>query len=132
MSRQTGYRQAAEVIAGKITDGKLIGLLTIGEIEKLTGATYATARTAAGYLERKGVLAGQQGIGFEIIATPEEAAAKRASIEKLSEQVANLQQEVADLRKRVGRMAATLATVAKKPRGGKREQTETAANDGRR
>ena len=132
MSETTGYRQAAKVIEDKITSGDLAGMLTIGEIEKLTGATYATARTTAAYLERKEILAGQQGVGFEIVATPQEAAAKRASIEKLGEQVACLQREVADLRNRVGRMAATLATVAKKPRGGKREQTDAAADSGRR
>jgi DNA-binding transcriptional regulator YhcF (GntR family) len=129
VSGKIGYRQAAEVIGNKITSGELSGTLTIGEVQRLTGATYATARTAAEYLEREEILTGQQGRGFEIVATPAEAAAKRVSIEKLSEQVAALQQEVAELRKRVGRMAATLATMAKKPRGGKRNQVEVSAGD---
>ena len=119
------------MIEGKITRGELTGTLTIGEIQKLTGTTYATARTTAEHLERKEVLAGQQGVGFEIVATPAEAAAKRVSVEKLSEQVTGLQQEVADLRKRVGRLAATVATVGKKPHRANREQAE-AADGGRR
>jgi len=116
----------------KITSGRLTGKLTIREVADLTGVKYGTARTATEWLESEGILDGQQGKGFEIVATPEEAASKRASVESLSRQVADLQLEVADLRKRVGRMAATLATVAKKPRGGQRDQSEAAADSGRR
>ena len=130
MSGLPEYRRAANVIMDEITSGRLTGKLTIREVADLTGVKYGTARTATEWLESEGILDGQQGKGFEIVATPEEAASKRTSVESLSKQVADLQQEVAELRKRVGRMAATLATVARKPRGGKREQTE-AADDGR-
>ena len=132
MSGVPEYRRAANVIMDKITSGRLTGKLTIREVADLTGVKYGTARTATEWLESEGILDGQQGKGFEIVATPEEAASKRASVESLSRQVADLQLEVADLRKRVGRMAATLATVAKKPRGGQRDQSEAAADSGRR
>jgi DNA-binding transcriptional regulator YhcF (GntR family) len=128
------YRQAANVIMDKITTGELnpTETLTIREVADLTGVKYGTARTAAEWLESQGILEGQQGRGFEIVATPKQAAGKRADIDTVSKQLAELRQEVDDLRKRVGRMAATLATVAKKPRGGKREQAEAAADGGRR
>lgn len=134
MSGLPEYRQAANVIMDKITTGelKLTGTLTIREVADLTGAKYGTARTATDWLESEGILDGQQGKGFEIIATPEQAAGKRASVDNLSKQVAELRQEVDDLRKRLGRMAATLATVAKKPSGGKRERADAAADSGRR
>jgi DNA-binding FadR family transcriptional regulator len=91
-----------------------------------------TTRTAITRLQRDGILEGHEGKGVFVKATAEQARQEQASLEALTEEVGRLRQEVADLRERVGRQAAQLATLIKKPRGGKREQAEAAADGGRR
>ena len=74
---------------------------------------------------------GQPGKGVFVKATPAQVASEQQDAKALSEPVAALKHEVADLRERVGRMDARLATVAGKPRGGNRDQAKAAAGGGR-
>lgn len=126
------YLQAMDVIKQEIASGELAGRITLGRIQEMTGTTIGTARKAANELVAEGILMNHPGAPYTIEATPAEAAAKRLTLEELTEEVGRLRKEVADLRERVGRMAAQLATVAKKPRGSKREQADAAADGGRR
>lgn len=147
MSEQTGpeYRRAAGAIRSGIADGSLSGVLTIPEAQKLAGTTYATARKAMEHLTTEGILEGLPGKGYRVIVTPEQAAA-RMDDRPLRDQVAELQQEVAELREQVGghaelakvvgRIEANLAALygqlgREYPRGGRRERARAAAGGGR-
>jgi DNA-binding GntR family transcriptional regulator len=127
------YRRATDAIRSMITSGKIgVGdYIKVPEIEKLTNTTNGTAREAARRLVTEGILQAHQGKGFEVVATPEQAEVKRADLSVLSEEVAELQQQVTDLRERVGRMEASYATSTGKPPGGRRDQAKATAGGGR-
>jgi DNA-binding GntR family transcriptional regulator len=148
VSEQTGpeYRRAAAAIKSGIAAGSLSGVLTIPEAQELAGTTYATARKAMEHLATEGILEGMPGKGYRVLITPEQAAASRTDDRPLRDQVAELQQEVAELRKQVGghaelarvvgRIEANLAALygqlgREYPRGGRRERAEAAAGGGR-
>ena len=115
MSEQAGseYRRAAEVIKSRITPSDVGSMLTIGQIQKLTGAKYATARKAAERLETEGILEGRQGKGYLVRGVAEKVASERATIKSLSEEMSALRERVekagpGELLARVGRLEANL------------------------
>lgn len=89
-------------------------------------------RAAITRLQSDGILRGHAGKGVYVLATPEDVAGERGDIKTLAEDMAGLKQEHADLRERIGRMEASLATLTPKSRGGKREQAKVAASGERR
>ena len=115
-----------------IASGKLGQEFTVPEAAKRAGVNGCAARKAAEHLAERGLIEPFQGKGYRALVTPEEAAASRVDDRPMREQVTELQKELAELRKRTGRIEARLATLAGQPRGGKREQADTAASDGRR
>jgi DNA-binding transcriptional regulator YhcF (GntR family) len=125
------YQQIADAVLAKIASGEIDGEITLGRIRDLTGATDSTSRKAANELVSAGILESHPGAPYTVRVTAEGAAAARLDDRPLKDQVAELRQEVDDLRERIGRMDARLATVAGKPRGGNREQAKAAAGGGR-
>jgi DNA-binding GntR family transcriptional regulator len=139
------YQQAADAIKDKITageDGYGIGdKLTIGQIQEIAGATYATARAAANQLKAEGVIEGRQGKGLYVLTTPAVAASERLSVEALGKQVAELREMVErdgpdEIRAAVGRLEANLIDLYGKlgydyPDGGSGDIPKTAAGHGR-
>lgn len=134
MSRQATplYRRTADEILSMIASGKLGQEFTVPEAARLAGVKDWAARKAAEHLAERGLIEPYHGSGYRTLVTPEEAAHTRVDDRPLREQVAELQKELADLRKRTGRIETRLATLAGQPRGGKREQANTAASDGQR
>lgn len=126
------YRRTADEILDLIADGKLGTEFTVPEVAKLVGVKDWAARKAAEHLAERGLIEPHQGSGYRALISPEEAAASRVDDRPLRVQVAELQQQMADLRERLGRMEASLATLTGKSRGGKREQAKAAASGGRR
>ena len=127
------YRRTADEILAMLASGKLGQEFTVPEVARLAGVKDWAARTAAEWLAERGIIEAHQGTGYRSLVTPEEAASARMDGRPLRDQVAELRQEVDDLRERVGRMDARLATVAGKPkRGGNRDQPEAAAGGGHR
>jgi len=59
-------------------------------------------RRAIEQLKAEGILAGRQGKGVYVIATPADAAAERLDIKALGEQVAGLRGQVGELAERAG------------------------------
>ena len=126
------YRRTADEILAMIASGRLGPEFTVPEVAKLAGVKDWAARKAAEHLAERGLIEPYQGSGYRSLVTPEEAAASRVDDRPLREQVAELQKELAELRQKTGHIEARLATLAGKPRGGKREQADTAASDGHR
>lgn len=126
------YQLAADVILSKIASGEVAGEITLGRMRELTGATDSTSRKAAADLVSAGILESHPGAPYTVRVTAAEAAEARLDSRPLKEQIAELQRELADLRERVGRMDARLATLAGKPRGGNRDRAEATAGGGRR
>lgn len=126
------YQQAADEILSMIASGKLGEKFTVPEVARLAGVKDWAARKAAEHLAERGLIEPYQGAGYRSLVTPEEAAASHADDRLIREQVTELQKEMAELRQRTGRIEARLATLAGQSRGGKREQADTAASDGRR
>lgn len=131
-SRPPIYRQTAGKILAMLADGRLGREFTVPEAAKLTGVKDWAARKAAEHLAERGLIEPQQGTGYRALVTPEEAAALQVDDRSVREQIAELQQDISDLRQRLGRMEASLATLTGKPRGGKRDQAKAAADSGRR
>jgi DNA-binding GntR family transcriptional regulator len=125
------YRRTADEILAMIASGQLGHEFTVPEAAKLAGVKSWAARKATEHLAERGVLEPQQGTGYRSLVTPEEAAALQVDERPVREQIAELQQDVTELRRRLGRMEATVATSTGQPRGGKREQAKTAASGGR-
>jgi DNA-binding GntR family transcriptional regulator len=96
------YQRAADVIKSRIEPGSIGSVITIRQIQGLARTTYSTARTAAGHLEAEGILRPRQGKGYEVIATPEKAAADRADAKELSTRLAQLENQVQALADRPG------------------------------
>ena len=134
MSRQgePSYRRTADEILSLIASGELGQKFTVPEVEKLAGANYYAARKAAEHLAERGLIEPWQGRGYRPLVTAEEAAALRVDDRPMREQVTELQKELADLKRRTARIETTLATLPGQPRGGKREQANSAVSDGRR
>lgn len=126
------YRRTAAGILDLIADGKLGTEFTVPEVAKLAGVKDWAARKAAEHLADRGLIESHQGSGYRALITPEQASATRLDERPMREQVAELQREVTEIRERLGRMEASLATLTLKSRGGKREQAKAAAGDGRR
>jgi DNA-binding GntR family transcriptional regulator len=118
------YRRTADQILDLIADGKLGTDFTVPEAAKLCGVKDWAARKAAEHLAERGLIESHQGSGYRALITPEQAAVASMDDRSVREQVAELQQEMADVRDRLGRMEATLATMTGKSRGGKREQAK--------
>jgi DNA-binding transcriptional regulator YhcF (GntR family) len=131
-SRPPIYRQTADEILAMLADGRLGLEFTVPEAAKLTGVKDWAARKAAEHLAERGLIEPQQGTGYRALVTPEEAAALQVDDRPVREQIAELQRDISDLRQRLGRMEASLATLTGKPRGGKRDQAKAAADGGRR
>jgi DNA-binding GntR family transcriptional regulator len=96
------YRRSSEAVKTMIADGRITGGITVPDIERLTGTSYATARAVAKRLEDEGILQSHPGKGYAVVAMPQEAAARRASAEELSEQLIQLRAEVHELAERLG------------------------------
>lgn len=126
------YRRTADEILAMIASGKLGQEFTVPEAAKQAGVKEWAARKAAEHLAERGLIEPYQGSGYRALVTPEEAANTRVDDRPMREQVTELQKELADLRKRTARIETRLATLAGQPRGGKHEQANTAASDGRR
>jgi DNA-binding FadR family transcriptional regulator len=126
------YRRTADEILAMIASGRLGCEFTVPEAAKLAGVKDWAARKATEHLAERGLVEPQQGTGYRALVTPEEAAALQVDDRPVREQIAELQQDMTDLRQRLGRMEASLATLSGQPRGGKREQAKTAASGGRR
>jgi DNA-binding transcriptional regulator YhcF (GntR family) len=89
------------MIKSRITPGDIGSVITIRRIQGLAGTTYPTARRTAEHLESEGVLQPHQGKGYEVIATPEGAAAQRAGMKELGAQLAQMQNQMRDLAARL-------------------------------
>lgn len=144
------YRRTADEILAMIASGKLGLEFTVPEIAKQAGVKDWAARKAAEHLAERGLIEPHQGSGYRTLITPEEAAATRLDERPVRDQVAALQQEVAELRrqvaalsdnaelaKRVGRIEANLIALygqlqREYPRGGRRERAKAAAGGGQR
>lgn len=98
------YLRAADVIKSRIKPGgiDLNTFITIRHIQELAGVKYATARRAADHLVAEGILLPHQGKGYEVIATPEKAAAQQADTKELGSRLAQLQNQVHALADRPG------------------------------
>ncbi len=126
------YRRTADEILSMIASGKLGQEFTVPEVTARAGVKEWAARKAAEHLAERGLIESHHGSGYRALVTPEEAAASRLDDRPMREQVTELQKELADLKRRTARIETTLATLPGQPRGGKREQANTAASDGRR
>jgi len=126
------YQQIAETVLAKIASGEIDGEITLGQIRKLTGATDSTSRKVTKELVSAGILESHPGAPYTVRVTASEAAAARLDDRPLKDQVAEMRQELNELRERIGRMDARLATVAGKPRGGSRDQAKATASGGSR
>jgi DNA-binding GntR family transcriptional regulator len=126
------YRQAADKILAMIASGELGPLFTVPEATDRTGFAAWSVRKAAEHLAERGLIEPHQGSGYQVLVTPGQAAVEQADDRSVREQVAGLQREMADVRQRIGRIEAGIATLTGRPRGGKREQADTAASGGRR
>jgi DNA-binding FadR family transcriptional regulator len=130
------YREAVDVIKGNITPGDVGTGITLRQIRELTGATDATSRRAVSELVAEGILENHPGAPYTIVATAEEAAARKPGDGATQAQIAALQQEAAELRQRIGRIEADLAalygqTGHKYPRRGSHDRASAAAGGGR-
>lgn len=125
------YRQTAEEILAMIAAGKLGAEFTVPEVAKAAGVKDWAARKATEHLAQRGLVEPHQGTGYRALVTPEEAAALQVDDRPVREQIAELQRDMTDMRQRLGRMEASLATLTGKPRGGGREQAKTAAGGAR-
>lgn len=126
------YRRTADEILAMIASGQLGREFTVPEAAKLAGVKDWAARKATEHLAERGLVEPQQGTGYRALITPEEAAALQVDDRPVREQIAELQEDVTELRQRLGRMEASLATLTGKPHGGNREQAKAAAGGGRR
>jgi DNA-binding GntR family transcriptional regulator len=130
--RQPIYRRTADEILAMIASGRLGREFTVPEAARMAGVKDWAARKAAEHLAERGLVEPQQGTGYRALVTPEEAAALQVDDRPVREQIAELQRDVTEMRQRLGRMEASLATLTGKPRGGNREQAKAAASGGRR
>jgi DNA-binding GntR family transcriptional regulator len=96
------YRRAATVIKSRLTPDDVGSVITIPQIQGLARTTYSTARRTAEQLAVEGILRPHQGRGYEVIATPDEAAARRADTEELNSRLAHLENQVQALADRPG------------------------------
>ena len=129
------YRDAVEAIKSKITPGDVGTGITLRQVREMTGATDATSRRAVSELVAEGILENHPGAPYTIVATPEEAAARKPGDGATQAQIAALQQEAAELRQRIGRLEADLAalygkTGHKHPRRGNHDRATAAAGGG--
>ena len=90
----TEYERAATAIKSQIKPADVGRLITVPRIEELTGTTYSTALRAAKHLAAGGILRAHQGKGYEIIATPEDAATQRADMQEITACLARLQSQI--------------------------------------
>ena len=126
------YQQIADALLSKIASGEIAGEVTLSQVRALTGTTDATSRKAVKELVSAGILENHPGAPYTVRVTAEEAAAATLDSRPLKDQVAEMRQELDELRERVGRLDARISTLPGKSRGGGRDQQATAANGGRR
>jgi GntR family transcriptional regulator len=138
------------IISGEYPLGSYIPSTT--ELVERSGMSRPVVRRAIDQLKAEGILEGHQGKGVAVEAMPVDADRRRADTEALSEQFAELRQEVRDLAEhahsddlrsrvgrlesRVGRMEAIIVNLAKRtgnpnPFGGEHDGAERAARRGR-
>lgn len=136
MSKQgePAYRRTADKILSMIASGELGREFTVPEVMERASVNRYAARKAAELLAERGLIEPYQGSGYRALVTPEEAAENRVDDRPLRERVTALEKEVAKLRQKTGRSQAGLSTTTMpgQSRGGKREQANKAASDGRR
>jgi DNA-binding GntR family transcriptional regulator len=125
------YRRTADEILAMIASGELGLEFTVPEAAKQAGVKDWAARKAAEHLAGRGLIEPHQGTGYRALITPEQAAGMQVDDRPVSEQIADLQRDMTEMRQRLGRMEASLATLTGKPRGGSREQAKAAAGGGR-
>lgn len=125
------YRQAADKILAMIASGELEPLFTVPQVTARTEFAAWAVRKGAEHLAERGLIEPHQGAGYQTLITREQAAGEQVDDRSVREQVAELKLEVAELRQRLGRAEAQLATLAGRPRGGRRDQAKSAASGGR-
>lgn len=128
-----------QLVAGKLRSRITAGELAVGDpipstrkLQEQYQQSETVIRRAVRELQEAGILIGHPGKGVYVQALPDVADSERGDLRTLGKQVAGLEEQVADLRERFGRMEARLATMPGKPRGGQREQQERSAGSGRR
>lgn len=129
------YLLVANDIRSRITSGDLaVGSMipSTKDLQRHYGQSETVVRRAVRELQNHGVLVGHPGKGVYVKALPDAADSERTDVTTLSREVAEVQQQMADLQDRLGHMEASLATLTGKPRGGKRDQAKAAATSGRR
>ena len=97
------YQRLARLIRDRITSGDYPLDTAIPSTTKLveeTRMSQPVVRRAIEHLQAEGILAGRQGKGVFVIATPADAERERVNLKALSEQVTGLQREVRKLTER--------------------------------
>lgn len=129
------YLLVANDIRSRITSGEFaVGSLipSTKNLQDHYGQSETVVRRAVRELQAKEILVGHPGKGVFVRAMPDAAESDLADLKALREELSELSEKLTDVQDRVGRLEASLATVAGKPRGGKREQQSRATADGGR
>jgi DNA-binding FadR family transcriptional regulator len=108
------YQRLAALIRSRIASGEYpldTPIPSTRDLVRDTKMSQPVVRRAIEQLKAEGILAGRQGKGVYVIATPADAAAERLDIKALGEQVAGLRGQVAELAERTE--TAPLATLAR-------------------
>jgi DNA-binding GntR family transcriptional regulator len=99
------YRLVADDIRSRITSGEYqVGRLIPStlKLREQYGASDSVVRRAVRDLQDEGILIGHPGKGVYVEAVPADVASERQDIKTLSDQVAQLQQQVRELTERAG------------------------------
>jgi len=108
------YQRAAGEIRSKISPSDVGTFITVPRIQELAGTTYSTALRTAKLLEAEGILLARHGRGYEVIAIPEDAAARTADMKALREEVAQLRAEVRRLSAQLERVESNVEDLHEK------------------
>jgi len=125
------YRRAADAIKSRITPGDIGSIITIRQIQERAGTTYATARSAADHLETEGILRPRHGKGYEVIATPEKAAAERADAKELGTRLTRTEDQMQALEFNLEALYGKLGIPYPGDGASEREESKPAARRGR-
>lgn len=108
------YVQIADDLRGKITAGTYAPrskLPSNKELTELYGVADGTIRAALEELRGEGIIETQSTLGTFVTSKPKAAAPARLDLNTAGERLAELQQEVRELRSRMGRMEAVILTL---------------------
>jgi DNA-binding GntR family transcriptional regulator len=104
------YRRLMDLIRSRIASGEYPTGSQIPSTRKWEddGWSRDVARTAITRLQADGILEGQSGKGVFVRATPEQAARDRVDLKSLSEAVAGIRQQIANLQATADRLESNL------------------------